>query len=246
MRDAETTFNPAPKLLTVIIDRDNTKRLEDILVEKHVMFHYTFNGMGTASSEILKAFGLSGTEKAVCICMESGMKIKALMTSVMERLELVRPGHGIAFTVPVSGISATISNTFNAQLQQHKERLEDLMDKEAEKIHESARFELVVAVINQGFSDDLMDAARTAGARGGTVVHARRTGNEEMVKFFGISLQAEKEIVGILIHHSQKKELMQAIGKACGMKTEAQGIIFALPVESCAGISEACGESQSE
>lgn len=244
MRDADATFNPVPKLLVVIIDRDNNKRLEDILGEKHVVFHYMFNGMGTASSEILKAFGLSGTEKSICICMEPEMKIKPLMTAVVERLELVNPGHGVAFVIPVSGISATISNIFNVELKEHKERLDDWMDREADKIHEEARFELVVAVINQGYSDDLMDAARTAGARGGTIVHARRSGNEDMVKFFGISLQAEKEIVGILIPRDKKRELMQAIGKSCGMLTEARGIIFSLPVEACAGISEARGKDE--
>lgn len=246
MQDADATVNLVPKLLTVIIDRDDSKRLEDILNEKHAVFHYIFNGMGTASSEILKAFGLSGTEKSICICMETTMKIKSIMTSVVERLDIVHPGHGIAFVIPVSGISATISNTFNVQLKEYKERLEDWMDREAEKIHEEARFELVVAVINQGYSEILMDAAKVAGARGGTIVHARRTGNEDMVKFFGISLQAEKEIVGILIPHDKKRGLMEAVSKSCGMRTDARGIIFSLPVESCAGISETVSQTEHE
>lgn len=244
MQDCEHPFSPAPKLLVAITDRDHQKKLEDVLREKHVLFSYVFHAMGTASSEILKAFGLSGTEKIVSVSMEPAVRIKPLMTSIVERLEFVNPGHGIAFTMPVSGVSATISNAFSAQMQQQKERLDEWMDREAERTSEDIRHELVVAVINQGFSDILMDAARDAGARGGTIVHARRSGAEEAAKFFGISIQEEKEIVAILIHKEQKKELMQAVSKTCGMRSEARGIIFSLPVESCAGISSMQEEEQ--
>lgn len=237
MKGAE--FCLLPRLLAIIVDRDNAKRLEDILSEKHVLFHYMINGMGTASSEILKTFGLSGTEKTVCLCVMPYVKIKPVMTSVAERLDLVHPGHGIAFVIPVSGISATISKIFNIEIEEIRERLEGKMEIETEKLTEEARFELIVAVINQGYSDAVMDSARAAGARGGTIVHARRTGNDELIKFCGISLQEEKEIVGILINREKKRELMQAVSAACGMRTEARGIIFSLPVESCAGISEA-------
>lgn len=233
----DVPFNLSPRLLVVITDRDQTKRLEEILHEKRSILYYMFNAMGTASSEILKAFGLSGTEKTVCLCMAPLIKISSLMTAVVERLEFVNPGHGIAFVIPVSGINAVVSSAFNVELQQYRERLEEYMDKEAEKTVEEARFELIVSVVGKGFSDKVMDAARAAGARGGTIVHARRSGDEESSKFFGISIHEEKEIVAILVHKNQKKGLMQGISSTCGMKTEANGIIFSLPVESCAGIS---------
>ena len=229
-------FNPAPKLLVFILDRAECKRLEEVLREKQVYFHYMFNAMGTASSEMLKLFGLSGTSKIVCICMEPAVKAKPLLTSLVDRLELTNPGKGIAFTMPISGLSASISNAFNNEFQQNKERWADWMDKEAEKMGEEARYELIVSVINQGYSEILMDAARTAGARGGTIVHSRRMGIEDDVKFFGITIQAEKEIGAILAHRHQKREWMQAISKVCGMRTEARGIVVSLPVESCAGI----------
>ncbi len=103
MTNQETPQPRTPKLLTVILDRDQSKRLEDILREKRVQVHFMCHAMGTASSEILKTFGLSGTEKTVCICLEPEQKIRRLMTSVVERFEFVRPGRGIAFTMPVTG-----------------------------------------------------------------------------------------------------------------------------------------------
>ena len=237
MMSNELPFAPALKLLVVITDHDESKRLEDILREKHVHFHYMFNAIGTASSEILNAFGLSGTKKIVCICIEPAVKIPALLTAVVERLEFIQPGNGIAFTMPLTGASAIVSKSFEPELLQLKERFDQIMEKEAEKATQHSKCELVVSVINQGFSEVLMDAAKASGARGGTIINARRTGIEDAAKFFGISLQAEKEIVAIVINKSHKKELMQAISQACGLRTEAHGIVLSLPVESCAGIS---------
>ncbi|MDR1560622.1 MAG: hypothetical protein LBS84_13215 [Clostridiales bacterium] len=227
---------PAPKLLAVIIDRAAGKRLEGILHEKRAYFHYMFHAMGTASSEVLKMFGLSGTEKTVCVCIEQSVKVKSIMTAVVERMEMTRPGNGIAFTIPISGVSGSISNSFSKELRDLKERWLERMDMEAEITKHEARYELVAAVVNQGYSENVMEAAHAAGARGGTIIHARRSGIEDAVKFLGISLQAEKEIVAIVIPKDQKTALMRAISNACGMKTDAHGIVISLPVESCAGI----------
>ena len=227
---------PTPKMVAAIIDRDQSLRLEDILRERHAHFHYMFNATGTASSEILNTFGLTDTKKIVCICMEPSFKAEHLMTAIRERMELNRPGRGIVFTLPISGISAIITHAFSSEITAHRERWVEHMEKEAESCNRDARFELVVAIVNQGFSEEVMEAARAKGARGGTIVHARRTGTEDSVKFFGISLQTEKEIVAIVTQKDHKRELMQAINRACGIKTEAHGIVISMPVESCAGI----------
>ncbi len=236
MSEQEINGPPAPKLLAVIMDRDGVKKLEDILREKRAHFHFMANGLGTASSDILKTFGLSGTEKTVCLVLEPANRIRKLMNSVVERLEFVRPGRGIAFTMPVSGMCAAVSHVFNQESS--KEGWANGMEAETENNAREARWQLVVAVVNKGFSDVAMDAAKTVGARGGTIIHARRSGVEDAVKFFGISIQAEKEIVAIVVRGEQKKEMMQAINKECGVKTEAHGIVISLPVESCAGIGD--------
>lgn len=230
-------LHSVPKLLVIIVDRNSTNELEDLMREKHAHLHYMFNAIGTASSEILKSLGLSGTEKTVCICMKPEMEALPLMMSVSDSLSLTRSGKGIAFIIPISGVSAVISNIFNKESEHLKERLSNYMDTGLEDIKDGANLSLVVSAINQGFSEILMDAARSVGAKGGTIVHARRSGIEDAIKFFGVTLQAEKEIVAILVPHNQKKELMQAITKKCGINTEAHGIVFSIPVESCSGIS---------
>jgi hypothetical protein len=230
----------SPKLLVVITDRGDSRRLEDILREKRAHFHYMLNAVGTASSEILRTFGLSGSEKTVCVCIAPAANVRHIMTSVVERLGFTQPGNGIAFYMPISGLSAVATNALSAELEQLPEQLRERMgawmEKEQEASSGEARFELVLALINQGFSDVLMAAARTAGARGGTIVHARRSGAEDAKKFLGISLQEEKELVAIITTRAHKKELMKAVSHVCGANTEAQGVMLSLPVEGCEGI----------
>ena len=237
-------FDPAqsaPRLITMIVDRNHTERLEDFLREKRVHLHYMFNAMGSASSEVFKSLGLSGTEKTVCLCVEPAVRAFPLTRSVADRLALTRPGNGIAFITPVTAVSAAISSQISAELEYLNERLDKWMDKGLEELREGSKvdieYSLILSVINQGFSETLMDAAHSVGVLGGTIVYARRTSVEEKVKFFGVTLQAEKEIVAIVVPRAKKKELMEVITKKCGLNTEAHGIVIALPVEHCVGLN---------
>lgn len=99
--------------------------------------------------------------------------------------------------------------------------------------------EVIFCIVNSGFSDDVMDAAREFGAKGGTVIRARGTANAEAEKLFNIAIQPEKEIVMILVDSTIKKDILHALYKAVGLKTPGQGIAFSMPVESVVGLSEA-------
>lgn len=91
--------------------------------------------------------------------------------------------------------------------------------------------ELVVCVINNGYADLVMNAARRTGARGGTTFHARGTGNPDIEKFFGISVSPDKEVILIVIDKEIKDEVVSAIYKDAGLDTKGQGIVFTLPVD---------------
>lgn len=91
--------------------------------------------------------------------------------------------------------------------------------------------ELVVCIINNGYADLVMNAARRTGARGGTTFHARGTGNPDIEKFFGISVSPDKEVILIVIDKEIKDEVVSAIYKDAGLDTKGQGIVFTLPVD---------------
>lgn len=97
--------------------------------------------------------------------------------------------------------------------------------------------EVILCIVNAGFSDDVMEAAREFGARGGTVIRARGTANPEAEKLFGITVVPEKEIVMILIPSNLKNDILHALYKAVGLKTPGQGIAFSLPVDAVVGLA---------
>ncbi|MBC8535849.1 P-II family nitrogen regulator [Feifania hominis] len=98
-------------------------------------------------------------------------------------------------------------------------------------------FELIVTIVNRGFSDSVVKAAREAGAQGGTILHARGTGVHEDATFFGITIQPEKEVVLTLVPRAERAEIMRAICREAGLDTPGCGLSFSLPVSAVAGIS---------
>ena len=100
------------------------------------------------------------------------------------------------------------------------------------------KHEVIMCIVNSGFSDSVMDAAREFGARGGTVIRARGTANAEAEKLFNIAIQPEKEIVMILVDSNIKNDILHALYRAVGLKTPGQGIAFSMPVDDVVGLTE--------
>lgn len=96
-------------------------------------------------------------------------------------------------------------------------------------------YELIITIAASGHTDTVMNAARSAGARGGTVLHGKGTGAEGAPSFYNISLAEEKELILIVSAAAEKAAIMQAILRAAGPGTEAGGIVFSLPVTEVAG-----------
>ena len=99
--------------------------------------------------------------------------------------------------------------------------------------------EVIFCIVNSGYSDLVMDAAKKLGARGGTVISARGTANKDAESFFGITIEPEKDLVMILVPASIKDDVMHALYKEAGLDTPGQGIAFAMPVDSVVGLSDA-------
>ncbi|MCL1823684.1 MAG: hypothetical protein FWG44_05730 [Oscillospiraceae bacterium] len=223
---------PELKLLMVVIEQSDTSKMEDFLKEKQIRFHYMISAKGTARGDILSSLGLNKSEKTICAFMTRAETTSTLVSSLTDRFSLYKPGNGIIYSLPVSGISAVVLELIKGG---NNERMESLMEGNVKEKKEETTYSLIISVINQGYSEILMDAARFAGARGGTVINARHVGIEDSVKFFGVTLQAEKEIVAIVTSTEHKTELMKAISQECGLNTDAHGIIISVPVENCAG-----------
>lgn len=99
-------------------------------------------------------------------------------------------------------------------------------------------YEVIFAIVNSGFAEDVMEVARACGARGGTILNARGVTNEQAAAFFGITIHSEKEIVMIVAPKTIKDDILNAIYKEMGLAKKSQGIAFSLPVTDTAGLVE--------
>ena len=227
--------NPLPviKLLFFIIDWSKIKSISSIFEEEKVRFHFISKGKGTASSEILDLLGIGSSEKAVILGLEQDIMVPVLLREVRKKLGFHSPGAGIAFTVPLSGINQPILQVFKESI--HKN--EKIAFEDGGKTMPEIKNDLIIAVINQGYCDEFMTAAREAGATGGTVINARGLAHAGPVKFFGVSVQDEKEIIIILTKRDKKLSIMQAVSQAYGISSKAEGIVFSLPVDQVMGLN---------
>lgn len=220
------------KLLVTIVDRGKGAGAVDLYRDHALYFEYLCMGLGTATSKTLDYFGLAETEKDVVLTLIPAPKVRKIIKLADEKFGLSRPGHGILFTIPLSGISRHIPMV----LCKPENMSQDVDAKEEASMETAIRYDLIMVVVNRGNTDLVMDAARAEGARGGTVLHARRVGYEDKDKLLGFSLQPEKEVVTILTPRDQKHSLMKAINKAAGLNTEAAGVLFSMPVSDMMGL----------
>ena len=204
----------------------------DLFKEGMVPVQYIMHAQGTASSEIMDMLGLGGVEKDLMLSMLPRVLAHKMLKKLRSRLHLGMPNTGIAFTVTMSSCSGHMIRLMESTQPQEEER--SGRDEWAEMDNE---YSAIMAIVNQGFSEEVMNAARPMGASGGTVFHSRRIGSEEALKFWNISIQQEREVVLILAKKDNKKAIMQAVNKECGMQSEAHGIVLSLPVDEIIGVS---------
>jgi nitrogen regulatory protein PII len=225
---------PLLKCMVFIVDWTRARDVTDIFEQEKIRFHFIVKARGTANSDILDLLGIGSAEKAVVMGLEQDIGIPALLRESSVKLGLHNPGAGIAFVLPLSGINQPILQVFKESIEKN---YTISLETEAEKMNVETKFDLIISVVNQGYSDEFMTLAREAGASGGTVVNARGMAHQGPVKFFGISVQDEKEIIAILSTRERKAPIMQAVSQAFGISSQAEGIIFSLPVDSVAGLN---------
>lgn len=183
---------------------------------------------GTATSEILDCLGLEMTEKMVTMTVISDDTWKTVKRDMEDNLQIDVPGTGIAFLVPVSSVGGRKVFQFLLDGQTY--------EREGENVMKDTKYELIIVIANQGYSEMVMDAARLQGAGGGTVIHAKGTGLERAEKFLGVSIADEKEMIFIVAKSEMKNAIMRSIMDQAGLESKAKSVVFSLPVADTAGL----------
>ena len=210
-----------------IIKKSDANEFLEFFLERDAAPIYSSICQGSANSKTLALLGLESSEKVLMQSIVPHNKIAYLKYDLTHKMDIDLPDRGIAIAVPLSSIASR--NVLSHILKNQSEENEIIEDNER-KID----MELIVSICAKGHSDGIMDAARAAGARGGTIIKAKGTASAGTDKFFGMAISDEKEITYIVA----KKELRSDIMKAIASYTYADGahpIAFSLPVTETAG-----------
>lgn len=225
------------KLLVSIVNRSDETKLKNVLDDVSVGLSVAFAGMGTARSAVLDYFGIGETEKTIVLSLFPESDEDLLVKEMNAKMSMHLVGRGISFTIPLTSVSEIVAGGL-ARASAKKNVVESLIMNE-----EKRKYDLIVCAVNAEYSDKAMEAARLAGAAGGTILHARMLDNKKAQQFIGISLAREQEILLILTKREGKMDIMRELFESVGVKTEAAGIIFSVPVDRTVGIG---GEETSE
>ena len=214
----------AMKVIVSIVERGQGASLARLYQKYQVALHLQCAGRGTATSEIMDILGLGSSEKDVVFSLAAPPAAKKLLYGLDNELHGKVSG-GIAFVLPLSGLNSLVAHLVSYQAESMKREMKG--EDEMERTENS----LILAACSRGSTDDVMATAKAHGARGGTVIKARLAGLEELEQAYDLELQAEREIVAIVVPTELRGDIMEAVNTAHGLRSEAQAILCALPVE---------------
>lgn len=216
-------------LLVTIVDRKRGERVAELLRGAGLPAHTLLLGRGTATSEIMDCLGLGEPKKDVLLTVAPAKRLTALLETLRGALGLDKKGRGIAFALPVCGALKNLLSPLTGETLciEHMGR---------ETHMQRTEHKLVVAVVTRGGSDTIMEAAKAAGATGGTVLGARGAGIDETSSFLGLTIQPEKELVAILLETALAEPVMRAIDERIAHERDLTGLVVCLNVEGCTGI----------
>lgn len=216
------------KLLTVISNYTERDKFVKELQNIGMPINFITHGHGSANSEILEYLGIAESKKIVIFSIIPDQAIEGIFNKLKDDMNFEKKGYGISFVCDVTSMSSFIMkmcSNINIDFSRKKER--DIMDN---------KYELVFTIVTKGNFDEVMEAAKSAGATGGTLIHASGLGTKESEQYLGITIQPEKDIVLIVAQKDKKKEIMSAITDKTGLNTEGKGICFSVPIEDTLGI----------
>ena len=181
-------------------------------------------GRGTARKNVLDLLGLSTHEYHIILTVADRDRTARLIEEARKNLYIDAPGQGIIVATPIKSVGGgkTLANLNGGRPTEGAPEI-------------NYNYEIVLAIANEGYTDTVMDAAREAGARGGTVLHGKGTGSTDAAKFFGVSIASEKEVIMIVAKSSEKAAIMKSIIDKAGTQTDAGAVVMSLPVSAVAG-----------
>ena len=212
--------------LLTITRREDSESFVDFFNSRNLSCIYSSVAEGTARQKTLALLGLERSYKSIHCAVVPGRLTKEILHALSAEMQIDLPDRGVAIAVPIQSVSG--SRTLQYLLSGT-----ELSAVEGEPMQSD--YELIIAILEAGYTDMVMDAAREGGAGGGTVVHAKGTAAERAQKFFGISLADEKDMLYIVTSRAKRNDIMRSIMQKAGIDSKAHTIAFSVPVAATAG-----------
>lgn len=211
------------RLLISVVRRGRAERVVELVRQAGATGSTTILAKGTSRNRLLRFLCLADVEKEVVLTVAA--------LPIMEKVKhFLRTAPDLCVKVPGIGIVLDVTDFFqfgasgkNTQKFQANDEAEADMEQKIER-------SLLFVIINAGLADELMYAARQAGATGGTILKARGTGREEDIRFFGINIVPEKEILLVMIEKEKEEKVLSAMKSSKELDKPGVGIIFSMPV----------------
>ena len=233
--------------MTTIVNRNKGERFATFFQKRQVPVTMLAYGVGTATNDTLDYLGIDHTEKQIFFSLVEQEQAKSLLRDMQREMRLYIPGNGIAYTVALQAFAGSralgLWDMSEGEKVMEKTKHQGETDMRTplaaaspQQTAEDSQYELIVVILNRGYVEKVMDAARKAFARGGTVIHALGTGSARAEEFFGISIAKEKDMIFIVATHKSRNDIIKAIVAEAGVQTKCHAIAFSLPVSDVAGI----------
>lgn len=207
-------------LLSVIVNPNDGKKTLNILRNLDVSGATIIPARGKVDGKWLKFFELDDAAKEIYWTVILKKRGDELIKALGERLHFDKPYRGIAFTIPVFEILG--------------DRKKDVP--ESEERDDKYMYRCIIVITEKGLDDEIIDEAKIAGANGATIINARGSAMEEQIKFFGLEINPEKEVIMIISEEDKTDEISQSINKKFNLEKPGHGILFTMPVEDVYGL----------
>lgn len=227
--------NMSLRILILITHAEKEKKLKRVLQEMHMPILHQCRAQGTAPSELLDLLGVCGTARIITVGCLPKCRSQEIFEILDRQMNFHKKGAGIALTIPVNGVQSSVHHLLSEEAEKI---LRTKIEREVERVKETGEFSVVWTSVVSGYSEEVIEAARAAGARGGTVIKGRRQNSGQVTEYLGIPMQEEQEFVLMVVPKEKKAEIMAAISASCGLKTPAHGIVMSLPVDEVMGIEQ--------
>ncbi len=216
------------RILTLITTPNLADKATAVLSNNGVLIEHRLSAVGTAPNEIMDILGLGSIDKIILFSLMPKKLSRCMLKKISKELKLDAANSGIAFTVPLTGMN----NLMVKMLQD----IEDTEQGKESSTMSDSKHSLIIANVNRGYSNEVMDAAREAGASGGSVINSRLIANEAVSSKWDLGGQEEKELILIVADEENKINIMKKISEKYGSHSEAKGMVFSMPIDNVAGL----------